>query len=68
MRRRKRRWKAKYLAAAVFAGVAAAFLFLNKDKLIKAAPAPAPQTRQTGYKAEDRQKLEQLINTGSKND
>jgi hypothetical protein len=68
MSRRKRRWKKKYLAAAIAAGAVAAFLFLNRDKLAATAPLPAPQGRQTGYKAEDRQKLEQLINAGTRHD
>jgi hypothetical protein len=68
MSRRKRKWKLKYLVAAVLAGAAVAFLFLNRDQMVKTAPLPEPQSLQTGYKAEDRQKLEQLIHEGTKND
>jgi hypothetical protein len=68
MSRRKRKWKLKYLAAAVLAGAVAAFLFLNRDQLLRVVPQAEPQSRQTGYKAEDRQKLEQLIHEGTKND
>jgi hypothetical protein len=68
MGRRKRKWKLKYLAAAALAGGAAALLFLNKDKLAETAPAPTAQDRQTGYKAEDRQQLEQLIHQGTRHD
>jgi hypothetical protein len=61
---RKRKWNPLYLALAVLLGVATPLVLLYKVK-----PATAPMAdRQTGYKTEDRQKLEQLIHKGTQND
>lgn len=68
MGRRKRKWKLKYLALAVLAGIAAAYLFLDRGGFSGMAPQPLLQKQQTGYKAEDRLELERLIHEGTKND
>ena len=70
MRRRKYREVLKYLAVAVIAAAATAFFFLRPPVTTSPSlsPAAAPEKKTTGYKAEDRQKLERLIHEGSKDD
>lgn len=67
MRRRKYAEPLKYLSAAVIAASVTAFFFLHREARDN-APPPHPVKQQTGYKAEDRRKLEQLIHKGSKDD
>ncbi|MBI3442023.1 MAG: hypothetical protein HY052_09545 [Proteobacteria bacterium] len=66
MSRRKRKWKPMYLVLSVLLGIAASFVLLKQIK----PPQPASTTMgsQTGYKAEDRQRLEQRIHEDTKND
>ena len=69
MRRRKSHEILKYLAVAILAAAATAFFFLYH----KAGPAPLSgrqqaEKQQTGYKEEDRQRLERLIHDGGKDD
>lgn len=80
----RRGWKyvaLKYVAVAVIAAAVTAFALMHKDvenklaPVFASAPAPSltaakPQTPQpgTGYKAEDRAKLEKLIHNGGKDD
>jgi hypothetical protein len=67
MRRAKRFGSLKYLIVAVIAAAAAsAFFLLHRGA--QDTPPPHPQKQQTGYKAEDRKKLEQLIHQGAKDD
>ena len=70
MRRRKYREALKYLAVAVIAAAATAFFFLHPA--VMGSPsltlAPSPEKKTTGYKAEDRQRLERLIHNEGKDD
>lgn len=76
MRRRKSLEALKYLSVGAVAAAVAAFLFLhNKAGRDTLPPALAKQQaaqpagkKTTGYKEEDRRKLEQLIHEGSKDD
>jgi hypothetical protein len=61
----KARKRLKLLALAVIAGAIPVYLVLHTLAL---RPIPPPREHQAGYKAEDRQKLEQLIHEGAKND
>jgi len=70
MRRRKRLDAVKYLLAAVIAAGITAFFFLHRET-VKETTSLNPQPlakQQTGYKTEDRQKLEKLIHNGGKDD
>ena len=74
MARRGRKYIAlKYGAVAVIAAAVTAFFFLHKsveNTVVPALTAAKPQQQQpgTGYKAEDREKLEKLIHNGGKDD
>ncbi len=73
MVRRRKSWKLKYaiVAAALVAAAAAIFIYRGNGMEYwhrLTAPAPVVTQKQVGYKAEDRHKLEQLINTDAKND
>lgn len=70
-RRRNSHWKLKYIAAALVLVAAAVFAFMHRGQVIEyvqGMAAPPVKEKQVGYKAEDRRKLEQLINTDAKND
>ncbi len=66
MRRRKRIGRLKILAVVIIAAAVGGFFFLRRDMNKNAAPPV--EKHQIGYKAEDRQKLEQLIHQGAKSD
>ncbi len=66
MRYRRHIGNLKYLAAASVVAAAGVFLFLHYNA--KENTLPPPEKHQTGYKAEDREKLEQLIHQGAKDD
>ena len=66
MRRKKHTEKLKYLAALLVLTVFGAFFVLHRH-MDENVPAVAGK-KQIGYKAEDRQKLEQLIHKGAKDD
>ena len=67
MRRKKYIRKLKHAAPVIVAGAVAAFFFLRPHATGPVAP-PAPGKAAIGYKAEDRQRLEQLIHEGTEND
>lgn len=66
MSRRGRSKKLKLLAVAVIAATAGVFFYLRHNALKPAAPPP--EKHQTGYKTEDRHKLEQLMHDGGKDE
>ena len=77
MRRGKYRHALKYFSIAVVTAAVAVFLFLHKKtadsplqpiEQQKAEAQQQAEKKTTGYKEEDRRKLEQLIHEGSKDD
>ena len=72
-RRGKKYIALKYGAVAVIAAAVTAFFFLHKNienTVVPALTQAKPQVPKpgTGYKAEDREKLEKLIHNGGKDD
>jgi hypothetical protein len=76
MRRKKHLEALKYLAVTVIAVAVTAFFFMHRETTHQATADNTPpllvkrtaEKPQTGYKPEDRQKLEKLIHDGGKDD
>lgn len=68
MRHAKHVKRLRYLAAAIIAAAVGMFLFLHYYPHDNALPHPVKRQAGIGYKAEDRQKLEQIIHQGGKDD
>ena len=67
MHHRKHVHRLRYPIIAVTLAMIGVFLFMHRNDSKISAPS-LPEKQQTGYKAEDRQKLEQLIHQGAKDD
>lgn len=68
-RKKKGKWKPAYLTLAVVIGIGAG-LWLS-DRFVRPVMPAQPvvvKKKQTGYKAKDRQRLEQLIHEGARHD
>jgi len=68
MRHAKHVKRLRYLAAAIIVAAVSAFSFLHYYPHDTAPPHPAKRQTGVGYKAEDRQKLEQIIHQRAKDD
>jgi len=68
MRRAKHVKRLGYLAVAIIVAAASALFFLHWRAQDKAPLHPVKRQTGIGYKAEDRQKLEQIIHQGGKDD
>lgn len=68
MRHAKHVKRLRYLATAIIVAAVSMFLFLHRGTHDDALPHPAKRQTGIGYKAEDRQKLEQIIHQGGKDD
>lgn len=67
MHHRKHIHRLRYPIIAITLAMIGVFLFMHRND-VKTSPPLLSEKQQTGYKAEDRQKLEQLIHRGAKDD